>query len=61
MERQRGELVPIGEAIGNLSPVQALRDASPPAGVHLAMLSGQVAVRSISLRMAAEKGWQRSS
>ena len=29
MQRKRGELIPIGEAIGNLSPVQALRDAPP--------------------------------
>ena len=35
MEHQRGELVPIGEAIGNLSPVQAIRDASPQALHHL--------------------------
>ena len=34
MQRQRGELVPIGEAIGNLSPVQAIRDASPQALHH---------------------------
>ena len=32
MERQRGELVPIGEVIGGLSgPVQAIREASPQA------------------------------
>ena len=29
MQRQRGELVPIGEAIGNLSPAKALREATP--------------------------------
>ena len=34
MQRQRGELLPIGEAIGNLSPVQAIRDASPQALHH---------------------------
>ena len=31
MQRQRGELVPIGEAIGNLSPAKTLRETSPPA------------------------------
>ena len=31
MQRQRGELVPIGEVIADLpGPVQAIRDASPP-------------------------------
>ena len=31
MQRQRGELVPIGEAFGDLDgPVKAIRDASPP-------------------------------
>ena len=34
MQRNPGELVPIGEAIGNLSPVQAIRDASPQALHH---------------------------
>ena len=34
MQRQRGELVPIGEAIGNLSPVQAIRDATPQSLHH---------------------------
>ena len=35
MQRQRGELVPIGEALADLSgPVQALRDASPQALHH---------------------------
>ena len=32
MQRQRGELVPVGEVIADLSgPVQALRKTSPPA------------------------------
>ena len=32
MQRQRGELVPIGEVIGGLDgPVKALRDVSPQA------------------------------
>ena len=32
MQRQRGELVPIGEVVADLSgPVQALRKTSPPA------------------------------
>ena len=32
MRRQRGELVPIGEAFGVLGgPVKAIRDAEPPA------------------------------
>ena len=30
MQQNRGELVPIGEAIGNLSPAKAIRKASPP-------------------------------
>ena len=35
MQRQRGELVPIGEAFSDLSgPVAALRDASPQARHH---------------------------
>ena len=34
MQRQRGELVPIGEAIGNLSPAKAIRDATPQARHH---------------------------
>ena len=32
MQRQRGELVPIGEALGDLDgPVKAIRGASPQA------------------------------
>ena len=32
MQRQRGELIPIGEAFGSLDgPVKAIRDASPQA------------------------------
>ena len=32
MQRQRGELVPIGEVVSDLDgPVQAIRDTSPPA------------------------------
>ena len=35
MQRQRGELVPIGEALGGLpGPVKALRAASPQARHH---------------------------
>ena len=35
MQRQRGELVPIGEAFGDLDgPVKAIRDASPQALHH---------------------------
>ena len=35
MQRQRGELVPIGEVIGGLDgPVQAIRDNSPQAMHH---------------------------
>ena len=34
MHRQRGGLVPIGEAIGNLSPAKAIRDATPQARHH---------------------------
>ena len=35
MQRQRGELVPIGEAFGDLGgPVKAIRDASPQARHH---------------------------
>ena len=34
MQRQRGGLVPIGEAIGNLSPAKALREATPQARHH---------------------------
>ena len=35
MQRQRGELVPVGEVIADLGgPVQALRDASPQALHH---------------------------
>ena len=35
MQRQRGELVPIGEALGDLNgPVKALREASPQARHH---------------------------
>ena len=35
MQRQRGELVPIGEALGDLDgPVKAIRDASPQALHH---------------------------
>ena len=36
MKRQRGGLVPIGEAFGGLGgPVKVLRDASPQAVHHL--------------------------
>ena len=35
MQRQRGELVPIGEAFGDLGgPVKAIREASPQALHH---------------------------
>ena len=35
MQRQRGDLVPIGEVIGDLGgPVQAIRDTSPQALHH---------------------------
>ena len=35
MQRQRGELVPIGEVIGGLDgPVKAIRDATPQARHH---------------------------
>ena len=35
MQRQRGELVPIGEAFGDLDgPVKAIREASPQALRH---------------------------
>ena len=35
MQRQRGELVPIGEAFGDLDgPVKAIREASPQARHH---------------------------
>ena len=35
MQRQRGELIPIGEALGGLDgPVKAIRDASPQARHH---------------------------
>ena len=35
MQRQRGELVPIGDAVSDLGgPVQALREASPQARHH---------------------------
>ena len=42
MQRQRGELVPIGEVVGGLNgPVKALRDASPQA-LHHFTLADQV-------------------
>ena len=35
MQRQRGELVPIGDALSGMGgPVQALREASPQARHH---------------------------
>ena len=35
MQRQRGELVPIGEVVGGLDgPVKAIREASPQAHYH---------------------------
>ena len=35
MQRQRGELVPIGEALADLpGPVKAIREATPPALHH---------------------------
>ena len=35
MQRQRGELIPVGKIIGSLSgPVQAIREASPQARHH---------------------------
>ena len=35
MQRQRGELVPVGEVIADLpGPVQAIREATPPALHH---------------------------
>ena len=42
MQRKRGELVPIGEALADLpGPVQALREASPQA-LHHFTLADQV-------------------
>ena len=42
MARQRGELVPIGEALADLpGPVEAIREASPQARHHFT-LSDQV-------------------
>ena len=39
MQRQRGELVPIGEALADLDgPVQAIREASPQALHHFTPL-----------------------
>ena len=39
MERQRGELVPIGEVIADLDgPVKAIREASPQARHHFTPL-----------------------
>ena len=36
MQRQRGELVPIGDALSDLGgPVQALRETPPPARVKV--------------------------
>ena len=37
MQRKRGELVPIGEAIGNLSPAKAIREATPQARHHFTL------------------------
>ena len=38
MQRQRGELVPVAEALADLgSPVKALRDASPQARHHFTL------------------------
>ena len=48
MQRQRGELVPIGEVIDDLDgPVKAIRDASPQALHHFTRLRpGEPACRS---------------
>ena len=41
MQRQRGELVPIGEVVADLDgPVKAIREASPQARHHFTSLSG---------------------
>ena len=39
MQRQRGELVPIGDALSGMGgPVKALRDASLQAGQHFTQI-----------------------
>ena len=43
MQRQRGELVPVGDALSDLvGPVQAFRDASPQAARHCFTQADQV-------------------
>ena len=40
MQRQRGELVPIGEVVADLGgPVKAIRDATPQARHHFTQAS----------------------
>ena len=43
MQRQRGELVPIGDALSSMGgPVKAIRDASPQAVQHCFTVADQV-------------------
>ena len=43
MQRQRGELVPIGDALSGMGgPVKAIRDASPQAARHCFTVADQV-------------------
>ena len=42
MQRQRGELVPVGEVIGGLGgPVKLIRDATPQAGIVTLIVLGR--------------------
>ena len=50
MQRQRGELVPIGDALSGMGgPVQALREASPQARHHFTV-ADQVKAQNQSSR-----------
>ena len=57
MQRQRGELVPIGEVIGGLGgPVKAIREASPQAVHHYTRFDQVNALVSASEACAGSAG-----
>ena len=58
MQRQRGELIPIGEIIADLpSPVQAIRDATPHSLHHFTQADqGYCQVKQFGGILAARRG-----
>ena len=58
MQRQRGELIPIGDALSGLgSPVKAVRDDSPQARHHFTVADQVNQLVSASVHAGDPPGW----